>query len=520
MIMSQTRVRGDGLGREQPVTADEVVRLREENEALRGRLSRRRTVRTWLSHGLVVLTVIALIASMVAIWARETLYDTDRFLEVVQPALDDPAFYAALSDRVADESLEALELDTRVAAVLGQADAYLSEVLIDAIDPDPRVLARVQALDRPALSALAPPIVSALEGQVAAIVDRFITSEEFQARFPELVEQVHTGGVALIRGDMASLPNVYTDGGEVRLDLVPVITEALQQVATEIEEFLPEVTLPVPVAGAVEQGREQLRAQLGEALDTQLPEDFGQVTLMSESALAEVQQTARQADQLVWVMAILALLLLGLSIAVSPDRRRSIIALALGVVAGLVITMLAVRRLETALLEQIVNADGRQAVAQAYGELASNLRTIAVLVAVGAIVISIVAYLAGRPARITDLGQRWTRSTTATAEGSDLDRWVAARFELLRLAGIALALVIVFLIGLELLAVLTIGALLGLYLWTITAARQRTNPDQPTTPDNALGSEESPPVETYGTTETGAEGGETDPERLAGHPLG
>jgi hypothetical protein len=519
--MPQTRVGGEGLRSNDPgATADELLRLREENDALRVRLSRRRTIRAWSSHALVVLTVIAMIVSMAAIWARETLYDTDRFMEVVQPALDDPAFYSALSDFVADESLEALDLDMRVATVLGQADAYLSEVLIDAIDPDPQVLARVQAFDRPALSALAPPIASAMEDRVVAIIERFITSDEFQSRLPDLVQQVHTGGVALIAGDTASLPDVYTANGEVRLDLVPVITEALQQVATEIQEFLPDVTLPSPVAGAAEQGREQLRAQLAEALDTQLPEDFGQLTLMTESALSEVQQTARQADQLVWAMGIVALLLLGLSIAASLDRRRTIIALALGVVAGLVITMLSVRRLETALLDQIVNVDGRHAVQQAYGELASHLEAILALIAVGAIVISILAYLAGRPAWITDVGERWRRLTITTPEGSELDRWVAAHCDLLRLGGIAVALVVVFLIGLELLPVLTIGALLGLHLWAIAAARQRVVALQPAVPAHAVGGDELPPLEesAAGGPESGA--GETRPERSAGHPSG
>jgi hypothetical protein len=508
--MSHTLVDGEGLSSSEPdMTPDELLRLRAENEALRVRLSHRRSIRTWLSTALVVLTVLAMIASMVAVWARETLYDTDRFMDVVEPALEDPAFYAALSDFVSDEALVALDLETRVAGVLDQVDAYLSEALVNAIDPDPQVLARLQTFDRPTLSALAPSIATALEGRVVAIIDRFITSDEFQARLPDIVEQVHTGGVALISGDMASLPNVYTENGEVRLDLVPVITEALQRVAAEIQEFLPDVTLPSAVAGAVEQGREQLRAQLAESLQAELPDDFGQLTLMTESALSEVQQTARQADRFVWVIAILALLLLGLAIAVSPARRRTVIGLALGVVAGLVITMLLVRRFEAALLEQIVNVDGRHAVQQAYGELASSLRTITVLVAVVAVVISIVAYLAGRPTWITNLGHRWTSLTTATDEGSEFDRWVAARFDLLRLAGIAVALVLLFVIGLELIPVLVIGVLLGLYLWAITAARHRIDALKPTVPVSPAGVDELPPLEEGATL--GKESGAAEP---------
>jgi hypothetical protein len=515
-IMARTLVSGDDTDPAPDPTTDQLLRLQEENDALRVRLSHRRSVRIWFSKTLVVLTVVAMIASIVAIWARETLYDTDRFMSVAQPALEDPAFYAALSARVSEESLEALDLETRVAVVLDQADVYLSEVLVDAIEPDPRVLARVQAFDRPTLSALTLPIAAALEDRVVAIVDRFLTSDEFQARLPDLVRQVHTGGVALIRGDEASLPNVYTEDGQVRLDLVPVVTEALQQVAGEIPDLLPDVTLPAPIAGAVDQGREQLRAQLADALDTELPEDFGQVTLVSRSALAEVQRTAGQVDRFLWAVAILALVLLVLSLAVSPDRRRTVIELALGVAGGLVITMLLVRRLEAALLDQIVDADGRHAVQQAYGELASNLRAIAVLVAVSTIVIGLVAYLAGRPAWVTEAGHRWSRLTAPEADGSELDRWVVARFDLLRLAGIAVALLVVFLIGLELLPVLSIGALLGLYLWAIAAARQRVHALRPAVPPSAAGIEEYPPVDGAGAGETGSTTAEIPPEPGAG----
>jgi hypothetical protein len=516
--MSRTVVRGEGLDPDEHVTADELLRLRAENDALRSRLSRRRTVRTWSSNGLVVLTVVAMIASMVAIWARETLYDTDRFMDVIGPALDDPSFYAALGDVVADGSLQALDLETRVAEVLDQVDAYLADVLVDAIDPDPQVLARLQTFDRPTLSALAPSISVALEDRVVALVDGFVTSDGFRARLPDLARQVHAGGVALITDDRASLPNVYTEDGEVRLDLVPVIAEALQLVAADLQEFLPDVTLPSPIAGAVAQEREQLRSQLAEALETRLPEDFGQLTLMTQSDLAEVQAAAREADRFVWAVAILALLLVGLSIAVSPARRRTIIQLALGVVAGSVLTMLLVRRLEAALLDRIVNTDGRHAVQQAYGELAANLRTLAVLVAVAALVIGIAAYLTGGPAWLSSLNRRWTRLTTATAEGSELARWIVARFEFLRLTGIALALVLVYLIGLELLPILLIGALLGIYLWTITAARHRIAALQPARPVSGVGIEDLPAPGGV-MTGTGAGGPETDPERPGDHPL-
>jgi hypothetical protein len=476
------------------VSDDELLRLRTENEALRARLSRRRSIRRWLSGTLVVLTILAMVTSTVAVWARQTVYDTDRFMEVVEPALADPAFSAALGDYVADASLEALDLDARVATLLDQVDAYLSEALVDAIDPDPQRLTRLQAFDRPTLSALSPSISGALEARVVAVVERFVTSEGFQARFPDLVRQAHAGGVALITDDLAALPNVYLEGGEVRLDLVPVIIQALQEVQAELRAFLPDVTLPAPVAAALQQGREQLRDELAVGLQTQLPEDFGQLTLMTQSSLAEVQQPARQVDRLVWGIALLTLVVLAGAIAVSLDRRRTLIQFALGVVAGLVVAMLLVRRFEAALLAQVTNPDGNQAVRSLYGELAGNLRTVTVLVALVVMVIGIVAYLSGRPPWIVGLGARWAALTAPSDAGSRLDRWVAGRCDVLRIVGIAVSLAIVFAIGLELLPVLTTGALLGLYLWAITAARQRVAALEPvpSTPPGAL--EDLPPL--------------------------
>ena len=48
----------------------------------------------------VFLTALSVVATTVAVWAHETAIDTDKFMETVQPALDDPALYTALSERI------------------------------------------------------------------------------------------------------------------------------------------------------------------------------------------------------------------------------------------------------------------------------------------------------------------------------------------------------------------------------------------------------------------------------------
>ena len=479
---------------ERDPSPDEVLRLRAENESLRVQLSRRRSNRRWLAGFLVVLAVVAMTASALSIWTRATLYDTERFMAVVEPAFDDPAFSAAMRNYVADASLEALDLDARVAAVLEELDLYLSEALVNAIDPDPELLARLQAFDRPTLSALSPAMSGALEARVITVVDRFITSDEVRTRLPDLVRDAHTGGVALITDDLDALDNVYLEAGEVRLDLTPVIIEALQEVTTELEAFVPDVTLPTIVVGRTQQSRERVRNELATSLQVRLPDDFGQLTLMSESSLSHVQQAARQADRLVWAIALLACVLLASAIAVSPDRRRTSIQLALGVAATLGGILLLVPRIEAAFLEQITDPDGELAVRSLLQEVATDLRTVTLALAVLAIAAAFTAHLLGRPAWVTGLGRGRSGLRAPNDAGNRLDRWIAARFDGLRIVGFAVALGVVVLTAVGPLPLLLIGGLLVLYLETIAAAQRRITSRELASPVPARDGNDPPPA--------------------------
>lgn len=453
------------------IEPDEVARLKEENEALHRRLDRRTTVRKWTAVVFVVLTSLALVVSTVAVWAHETVFDTDQFMEVVEPALEDPAFYSAISDYASDQALEALAIEERVTTALEQLDAYISEALVDALDPDPRILELLQRFDRPSLTALAPPIIEALESRVVETIDAFFTSDEFRTRFPQLVRQVHEAAIALVRNDLAALPNVYIENGEVRLNLIPTITQALQRVLEEIRDFLPDVTLPDIVADSVQEGREQLAA----ALRAELPEDFGQLTIMTESSLSEIQQVARRVDRAVWLVVIVTILLAVATLAVSPNRRRTLIQLAVGVVAGFVLAMVIIRNLNDAILEEISSPDGVRAADALFAEVASSLGTLMTIIVVTAVLVGVIAYLAGRPAWLLRLRTRLSVLTEPAEGGSELDRWVSAHYDALRISGIAIAVGTVFLTGIALVPVLIVAAVLALYLWAIGAMSRRAD---------------------------------------------
>ncbi len=463
------------------VPADEAVseieRLRSENEKLRLRVDRRAQLRRWLAVTLVVLTTVGVLATTVAVWAHQTVFDTDAFMDTVGPAIEDPAVLAAVSDYAAEEAITALDIEARVTDALTRLDQTLTETIVEALDLGDRTLAVLGRLDRPTLATLAPPITTALETRVTEAVDRVITSERFTTRFPEIVRAAHAAAVAVVRGNLDDLPNLSVVDGEVQLNLVPVMAEILRDVATELRGFGPDITVPAVVSDRIDEGREQLAA----ALNARLPDDFGQITVMSDDQLAGLQDGARQLDRLVWFLALITLVLALVTVVVAPDRRRTTIQLAVAVAGALAVGLVLLRRLDEAIVDNIVDPDQAVAARSLVSEVLSGLRSGAIILVGIAAAIGVGAYVAGRPAWLT-------RLITPGPDGSELDQRISRHYDLLRIVGVALAVGVVFLTGIELIPVVLLGAVLALYLWAISEAAQRvTVPEDPAqvTPDRA-----------------------------------
>jgi hypothetical protein len=347
----------------------------------------------WLSPALTVLTVLALVTAMLAVWVRTTVLETDRFMAIVEPALSDEAFPAALRDVVAEQVLVALDLDTRVSATLDELDRFLVDSIRDALDldVDPAVRSRLSRRDRPTLTALAPGIATALEARVVEVVDAFVRSDILATRYADLVRQGHFGAVALVRGDEESLPNVSVDEDAVRLDLVPVTAAALQRVTGELQALLPDTAIPEVVGGRADDGRAQLEA----ALRTRLPDDFGQLAIMSRDDLDTLQAPVRAVDRLVVAVVGLALALVVATVVTARDRRRTLLHLGIGVVLGAGAAVLLVERIEAAILAEITGPNGLRVAGVLLDEVTGNLRSVTLVVAVSAQIVIALASGAG-----------------------------------------------------------------------------------------------------------------------------
>jgi hypothetical protein len=165
----------DGTGAVTPTASEraeleylraEVARMRVETNGERTASGHRarRWDRTSAAVVLIVLGVLCAPLSVMAVWAKSQVADTDRYLQTVAPLASDPAIQAAVTTQITNQIFTYLDVDgiTKDAlAVLSQADAV-----------PPRVAAR--------LDALAVPIANGIRSFTTDQVSKVVASDAFE----------------------------------------------------------------------------------------------------------------------------------------------------------------------------------------------------------------------------------------------------------------------------------------------------------------------------------------------------
>src|SRR4051794_12073372 len=179
----------------------EVERLRAENAALSRRVEWRRSLRRASSGFLLVLGCGLAVLSLLAIWLRATMLNTDRYVNTVAPIAADPAVQGAVADKLKTA------INSRV-----DFTALAREVLPDRAD------------------VLAPAIERGAESVIADRIDDFTRSERFQQLWVEANRRAHTRVVELLEGGRSK--RLVLEGDTVYLDLsaaVDRVRSGLQQ---------------------------------------------------------------------------------------------------------------------------------------------------------------------------------------------------------------------------------------------------------------------------------------------------
>jgi hypothetical protein len=279
------------------MTADstaEVARLRAEVARLQGELQAVSHEQTG-SHGgwwrvpvvalcLVLVGVLAPL-SIVATWAHDEVSDTDRYVETVAPLADSPEVQAAVTARLTDRIMGLLDVEA---------------VTKDAIDALAARGLRQRAVA--GLTALSGPLTQGVENFVGTQVGRIVASDEFADAWAQANRVAHTQMVAVLTGETGEA--VQVSGGTVQLNLGVVIDRVKERLV-----------------------------DAGFTLASRIPQVSAEVTLFQSADLARAQTAFRLLDAAARALPIIALVLLGIAIAVSSRRRRTLTIGAL-VIAG------------------------------------------------------------------------------------------------------------------------------------------------------------------------------------------
>lgn len=329
------------------VPNDEVERLRARNAELERKVARRVRVRGTCSGLLLVLGCGLAVLSLVAVWLRATLLDTDRYVSTVAPIAAEPGVQDAVAGK----------LET---AIFSRVDfaSLAREVLPDRAD------------------LLAPAIETGAKTVISDRIETFTRSDRFQTLWVEANRRAHTRLVELLTTGRSN--RLALDDETLYLDLSPVV----DRVKTALDE----------------RGLSRIAAAIPPTVD-------GRVELVQSSAFADARSGVRALKASAIVLPILALLCLAGSAWLASSWRRGLLRAGIGVAVAMVllIALLAVGR--SAYLDALdQGALPRDAAANIFDTLVAFLRDGVRVTVVVALLVAVITYVAGLP--LAALGRR------------------------------------------------------------------------------------------------------------------
>jgi len=352
-----------------------------------------RRVAAWV---LVVLMGIAVAGSVVGFWVNRTVLETERFMAVVTPVVESDSIQAVVSDRISDQVLEALDLETRLTERLSAADDRLRERLGEALDLPDVVLRRLQNTQL-GLESLAPMIAAGVETRIREAVSSFVSSPEGNRLLLQTIEVAHERSVLLLRDEMDQLPNVVVAEGEVRVNFVPLIAEVLRTVVNRGLDFVG-IQREIPPFDSAEDATAAVDRLAG-IVGRDLPPDFGQVRIASEASLEQAQGYVRAFDLALWGLLIAALVLAALAIWLAPSvpvgTIRVGVAAAIAALAGWVLVQVIAARVADA----AATAEGRAAISEIVDSLINGLNGTAFALGVIGIGVAASGFIVDRQSR-------------------------------------------------------------------------------------------------------------------------
>jgi multisubunit Na+/H+ antiporter MnhC subunit len=305
-----------------------------------------------------------------------------------------------------------------------------------------------------------------------------LASPRFQAAWTRTLTTTHQQLVAVLRGQ--STPALSTSGGEIVLNTVPAINQALGKVSGLASDLTGKhVTLPAITSA---EPPHQAVSKLSKALGVQLPSDFGQITLVKSKDLATVQRGVKAFDRLTLALPLITIFLIALTLWLSVNRRRTLLQLAVGV------SLLMIVERRVVIHEQGVLAGAAhnpQLALTVFGDLLHGFFVLTAWVLGVALAILVITVLSGPYRWAVAMRSRVKRAGRSIAGALRGDRrrrlvaWMASHAAGLQLAGAVVAGILLLIVPVSWLSFLIIAVLLAAYEIALQRIKPRPADEAP-----------------------------------------
>jgi hypothetical protein len=396
-------------------------------------------LRRWLALILVVMSVVGLVVSALAVWSDSLVFDTDTWVATVAPVAGDPAVRHSVATFVADQTLQVADLQARITKALPSDAAVLAQ-----------------------------PLTQTLRDYLVREIDKFLATPTAQTIWVDVNRFAHRQLITALRDENRY---VSVNRSDVTLDLLPLIGVALQRLEAQIPKLLgKDVQLPQIDPKTAP---DQIRMLLQDATGKSLPADFGTVTLLKGSQGYDAKRALNLFHRLVIAICVVTALLILAALLVSPRKRWTALELGIGALFAVVVVRVAERQLEQRIVAALKETEALSVAKAFVSSAIASLNEIVVWMIVGGAIVAIAAFLATRPTWVQAMGRGFSKlfgvASDLTAPETGAGRWAAAHIDVLRVAGVVSAVIVLMFAAGSLSAVIVIVLVLVAYELALAA---------------------------------------------------
>jgi hypothetical protein len=310
---------------------------------------RRQRWRSVVATLLIVVGCILAPISVVAVWTKNLVTDTEQYVATVAPLASDPAIQSAIADKITAEVFTHLD----VAGITNQAVDALAE----------RGLPPLIATQ---LHALSQPLSSGVQSFVRDQVGEVVASDTFANAWSSANRAAHEALVAALTGETRE--GVTIENDTVSINLGPIIQEVKQRLIDR-----------------------------GFDLASRIPNVNPSFVLVQSDYIAQARGAFNLLNAIGNWLPVVALFFLAIGIYVAKGHRRALVGAGLGLAGGMLALGLALALFRTIYLNELpLGVLTRDAAAAFYDTLVRFLRLGLRMVLVLGLVIALAGFLTGR----------------------------------------------------------------------------------------------------------------------------